>query len=355
MSDPLYRVLTGDALTMLATLPDASVHCAVTSPPYWGLRDYGTGDAQIGREPDPEAYVAALVAVFAELRRVLRADGTLWLNLGDSFNSAPGPTGRHTGLAEAQRRYDGRTRNPETNSRMNGEAGGRTGLGGRRLNGLKPKDLCGMPWAVAFALRDDGWWLRSDIIWSKGNPMPESIRDRPTRSHEYVFLLSKSARYYYDREAIREEPKPWNAGLCVAPDKNFDASAGYVQRETTYDELKGGNCRSVWNINTEPFPEAHFATYPSALVKRCILAGCPAGGTVLDPFSGSGTTGVVAIESGCRYVGIELNPEYVAMSERRLRQAQPTPLLPATSKPIIRDVETDLFDDAEIDEDADLA
>ena len=302
------QILVGDTRHVLSTLPPESVNCVVTSPPYWGLRDYGH-DGQIGLEKTPEAYVSELVAVFREVRRVLRGDGTVWLNLGDSYGS-------------------GGMSNPSGSSTLIG--GKDRGASGYSISrsvppGLKPKDLVGIPWRVAFALQADGWYLRSDIIWAKPNPMPESVTDRPTKAHEYVFLLTKSARYWYDLEAVREPVSPFNEGaVSVAPHGEHVAEMGHRKQEIRrYAEIKGANARTVWTIATQPYPEAHFATFPPALARRCILAGCPVGGTVLDPFSGSGTTGAVCVEEGRDFVGIELNPAYVGLAEKRLRGAQP--------------------------------
>ena len=420
------RVLQGDVLTVLATLPADSVHCVVTSPPYWGLRDYGTGqweggstecdhkkpgankvfgnpefnenrpsreqtdtvgyrescgkcgatrtDQQIGLEPTPEAYVAKMVEVFREVRRVLRPDGTLWLNIGDSYNGSGGAGGDYAdgGLKDGQPKYPG-----------------------RHIGTLKPKDLVGIPWRLAFALQADGWWLRSDIIWHKPNPMPESVTDRPTKAHEYVFLLTKAARYYYDAEAVKEagnEPERVRGDFIGTTQRKL---AGRPVTEIA-TQTASRNLRDVWTIASQPYPEAHFATFPEALVERPILAGtsekgccaeCGApwerqvergdlvaddgnqvrdlvqpvkrdgsltawsrpGGkvdtvvpnhhvkttttgwrptctheaavvpcTVLDPFAGSGTTLAVARRLGRNGVGIELNPAYVKLVEKRL-------------------------------------
>ena len=300
------QILQGDCRDLLKTLPDASVHCVVTSPPYFGLRDYGV-DGQIGLEASPDAFVAELVAVFREVRRVLRDDGTLWLNLGDSYNSgASGGLGGST-LGGGQ-----------NNQRVSNRSG--RGL----VNALKPKDLIGAPWRVAFALQADGWYLRQDIIWHKPNPMPESVTDRCTKSHEYVFLMSKSARYFYDAAAIAEE------GVIPAGTK---AAKGSVERFNTlgvnsrppeykiYDGMR--NARSVWTIATQPFREAHFATFPPDLAERCIKAGCPVGGTVLDPFGGAGTTGLVADRLQRSSILIELNPVYASMAKKRLEGDAP--------------------------------
>jgi DNA modification methylase len=306
-----WRVVQGDVRAVLPSLPDESVHCCISSPPYWGLRDYGV-DGQIGQEPTPEEFVATMVQVFREVRRVLRADGTLWLNLGDSYAGARGgPQG--------------------TSGEMNGRAVStrRQGVKTRRGSGLKSKDLVGVPWMVAFALRADGWYLRQDIIWHKPNPMPESVADRCTKAHEYLFLLSKSSSYHYDAAAIAEPcsgPGPGNA-----PGNKHESAyreSGDERLRTRANLSKIGdretrNRRSVWNIATHPFAEAHFATFPPQLVEPCVLAGCPIGGTVLDPFSGSGTTGMVALRHQRNYVGVELNSEYVEMSRRRINGDQP--------------------------------
>jgi DNA modification methylase len=432
--EPTYKLLQGDVLDRLRELPDESVHCVVTSPPYWGLRDYGTAswqggdsdcnhrtggqvnqtkdrgtgrdgvyssgvrpgsdsstcsdcgakriDQQIGLEATPQEFVAKLVSVFREVRRVLRKDGTAWVNMGDSYAG-----------------YHGNKNSPIPTSATNGWTNGTNEnmRGDRRPQdiGLKPKDLCGIPWRLAFALQDDGWWLRQDLIWSKPNPMPESVTDRCTKAHEYIFLLTKSARYYYDAEAIKE-PAIYAGDL-----KTTNGADGMLRTDgRTREGFQRGvivpetrNKRSVWEITTEPYAEAHFATFPTKLVEPCILAGtsekgcceiCGAswerivektggttgtswhnhendmargmrggdGGTntaaagmkdykvqtlgwqpscmcgpittnctVLDPFNGSGTTGIVALANRCHYIGIDLNPEYLAMAERRLQAA----------------------------------
>jgi DNA modification methylase len=360
------RIMRGDCRDVLGALPDESVHCVVTSPPYWGLRDYGIeqkiwgGDPRcrhvwgaqergkrkdmlpagesssngrvgvderqgvgplsggcfcgcgawrgsLGLEPSYQLYVEHMVEVFREVRRVLRSDGTLWLNVGDCYYS--------------QRTHmDG---GAPTNTVHRG--GSRDGMEGHaRPNraipqpGLKAKDLVGIPWRVAFALQADGWWLRSEIIWSKPNPMPESITDRPTKAHEYLFLLSKSERYYYDADAIKEDG--------VEPERERNDRIGGANGHTVRHSPGGmigatskRNRRSVWEIATAPFSEAHFATFPPALIEPCILAGCPKGGTVLDPFGGAGTTGLVADRLGRNAILIELNPDYADMAERRIR------------------------------------
>jgi DNA modification methylase len=407
---PDFKIIQGAALPVLRSMPDESVHCCVTSPPYWGLRSYGTepqvwgglqdcghewGDEQLrggpagkqgatgqradrrnvaeqesgsksqgawcqlcgawrgelGLEPTPELFVEHTVEVFREVRRVLRADGTLWLNIGDSYNANQGKQN----LDVLGQEYAG-----------GGHKASRslTNTVRPRPDWLKPKDLVGIPWMLAFALRADGWYLRSDIVWHKPNPMPESVNDRPTKSHEYIFLLSKSERYHYDAEAIKEKstgtahdrsrkersmdgqktvptgerngirapgvnpksqkwPNGWSAeagrhdGIGdgrFRPKQNASFSAAVV------GIVEFRNKRSVWTVPTEAYPEAHFATFPKALVRPCILAGCPKGGTVLEPFTGSGTTLEVAMELGCNAIGIELQPDYIPLIEKRLAQ-----------------------------------
>ena len=300
------RIICGDAIEKLRELPDESVQCCVTSPPYWGLRDYGV-DGQLGLEDTPEEFVDVLVGVLMEVRRVLRSDGTLWLNLGDSYCGAPGGYQGKSGDRAS------RTFTAKTDKQKRGE-------------GLKPKDLVGIPWRVALALQGAGWWLRSDIIWHKTNPMPESVRDRPTKSHEYLFLLAKSSRYYFDQESVRE-PVSANWKPSGAPTVKemgpgvVDGSA--KQRRLEYAEAKGANVRSVWPIPTQPFAKAHFATMAPKLAERCILAGCPLGGVVLDPFSGAGTIGLVADRLGRDAILIDLNPEYCEMARARIKGDAP--------------------------------
>lgn len=371
------RILEGDCRDVLRTLSDGSAHCCVTSPPYFGLRDYGVA-GQMGLEATPDEFIAGMVAVFREVRRVLRDDGTLWLNIGDSYAASPG----QRKAADA------------VNSQKQQSNAGSIRVGSRHAGGCKPKDLIGIPWMLAFALRADGWYLRQDIIWAKPNPMPESVRDRCTKSHEYIFLLSKSPRYYFDADAVAEPvadtslarwrqpniaeqpgservPGKTNgamkavggperaqakraielardggltdehiaairavgitdAGKAQVTQSGCGNSAPEMQRLA--DEAKavlGGyyrefliaenrNKRSVWNIATQPFKEAHFATFPPALVEPCILAGCPIGGTVLDPFGGAGTTGLVADRLQRHATLIELNHEYAAIARSRI-------------------------------------
>ncbi len=341
---PTLKILLGDcAAQMRLHLEAESVQCCVTSPPYFGLRNYGM-DGQIGIEKSPAEYVARLVEVFGEVHRVLRNDGTLWLNLGDSYCSQSG-TGEERKWRNGSGRADGIV-----------DERGQRNRNGNKVTGLKPKDLVGIPWMVAFALRDAGWYLRSDIIWAKPNPMPESVTDRPTRSHEYIFMLTKSPRYYYNAEAIKEPPSPaliqqveegynghalkdYNGsgvqdasgtkgriinGMRAKIDKQRGHSrrhAGFNDRwdKLTHDEkcALGSNKRSVWNVAPANFKDAHFATFPPELIKPCIMAGSKPGDMILDPFGGSGTTGMVALELGRSATLIELNPGYVKLIEQR--------------------------------------
>ena len=287
-------------------LRDESVNCCVTSPPYWGLRDYGAA-GQIGLEPTPELYVATMVDVFREVRRVLKADGTLWLNIGDSYAATASNNGGYSDKSTLA----GFTR-PDTKGRQACDSGERRAL----RSGLKPKDLVGIPWRVAFALQADGWWLRSDIIWAKPNPMPESVTDRPTKAHEYLFLLAKSERYWYDADAISE---PWadeRKGQPGSPSPKALTIPGQSPHTLgsaawSSEGKQGRNARSVWTIPTTPYPGAHFATFPPELARRCILAGCPPGGIVLDPFVGSGTTVMVARQLGREGIGLDINSKYL--------------------------------------------
>jgi DNA modification methylase len=394
------QILNGDCRELLKGLTAESVNCVVTSPPYFGLRDYGV-DGQIGLEDTPDAFVAEMVAVFREVRRVLRGDGTLWLNLGDSYAGSWGAQGRQgeTGQMADRSVSKVRERSKISQAQIAAHPLKMANTGSIKQQGLKPKDLIGIPWRVAFALQADGWYLRQDIIWHKPNPMPESVRDRCTKSHEYVFLLSKSDRYYYDADAIAEaqvadhtagnnshkgadayasgaEEHRTKVGLvsfaqrsrkqaqraaeiaeeCGLTDAHIaairavgitDTGKARVTQDGTgkndaavqalADEAKaalGGyyreflisekrNKRSVWTVATMPFKEAHFATFPTALIEPCILAGCPSGGTVLDPFGGAGTTGLVADRLQRNAILLELNPEYASMAERRIYNDAP--------------------------------
>lgn len=350
------QILKGDCREVLRTLAADSVQCVVTSPPYWGLRDYGIppsiwgGDPDcehqwgdeisvndtnhttkarwqfcqhcnawagaFGLEPTYQLYVEHSVEVFSEVRRVLRPDGTLWLNLGDSYCSGGRTTWRSG--ASANKGQDVLNDMPRPG----------------QPSDLKPKDLIGIPWRVAFALQADGWWLRQDVIWAKPNPMPESVTDRCTKAHEYLFLMTKSERYIFDADAIAEpidtgstgdyrkrkpdNRKPFTPGQVDARGNGHDRGGGGQRTNGTRDASMR-NKRSVWTVPTAPFAEAHFATFPPSLIEPCILAGCPKGGTVLDPFGGAGTTGLVADRLGRSAVMIELNPEYAAMADRRIK------------------------------------
>lgn len=370
----INKILLGDCLQSLKTLPDNSVDCCVTSPPYYALRDYGTGhweggdpncdheaarkktrfdyakvcpicgavrvDEQIGLEETPEAYIAKLTEVFEQVRRVLKPEGTLWLNIGDSYNGYKGNANSEYNDSEF---VGGHGNHPTRKSGY-----------GLECKGLKPKDLIGIPWMLAFSLRNAGWYLRQDIIWHKPNPMPESVTDRCTKSHEYIFLLSKSQRYYFDAQSIQEEcvdeaySNRQNAGEKERSQTqgyskaggHRDNSGGFTKKSknTQYDgqtpnsmhlRREAGlkdvvyttrNKRDVWSVCVKPNKEAHFATYPEMLIQPCILAGCPENGVVLDPFMGSGTTGIVARKLNRNYIGCELNPEYKTMAERRIAE-----------------------------------
>ena len=305
-----YRIIEGDCIEGMRRLEGQSVNCVVTSPPYFGLRDYGH-DGQIGLEETPDAYVAKLVEVFREVRRVLRDDGTVWLNLGDSYaNNGTGGNGATGGRDKST-----------LQSAM--PPIGTTPVKKSVPEGLKVKDLIGIPWRVAFALQADGWYLRQDIIWHKPNPMPESVRDRCTKAHEYVFLLSKSQSYHFDADAIKER------ATSNANDKRRGDGGRYKDVQDTYGATHCGvsedgkrNKRSVWTVATKPYKGAHFATFPPDLIRPCILAGCPKDGTVLDPFGGSGTTAQVALEEGRKAVLCELNTDYIALAHKRLEGLQ---------------------------------
>ena len=306
-NNAVATVMVGDCLAALQNMPDCSVNCCITSPPYYGLRDYGV-DGQIGLEDSPDAYVARLVEVFREVRRTLTDDGTLWLNIGDSYNAHPGQRKTTDAAGNKQKSLRGSTAAPL-----------------RSVDGLKPKDLIGIPWMLAFALRADGWYLRQDIIWHKPNPMPESVTDRCTKAHEYLFLLSKSERYFYDHESVKEGAI--NAGKRVfLGEKSFSkgqskaagiSPSGNAKSEF-YDVPATRNRRSVWTVTPKPYKGAHFAVYPPDLIEPCVLAGCPEGGTVLDPFGGSGTTGGVALKHGRNAVLCELNGDYAALMPARI-------------------------------------
>lgn len=305
-------LLNGDCLEGLKQIPDKLIQTCVTSPPYFGLRDYGH-KGQIGQEETPDQYIQKLVDVFREVRRTLKDDGTLWINIGDSYAANRGSGNSGIGAKQA------------TNVGAN--------LGKLKVPpGYKAKDLIGIPWMLAFALRADGWYLRQDIIWHKPNVMPESVRDRCTKSHEYIFLLSKKPSYLFDASAIKEPALSGPAGTVRKDQpRKMNATPIYQSNRApthTQQPVKQGamgitadglrNRRSVWSIATKPYKGAHFAVYPTTLVEPCILAGSKPGDIVLDPFNGSGTTGQVALEHGRRYVGCELNPDYVELTEKRL-------------------------------------
>ena len=300
------ELIVGNALDILPRLPNGCVNCCVTSPPYYNLRDYGV-QGQIGTEATLEDYIKKLVEVFREVQRVLRQDGTLWLNMGDSYATSSG----------AQ---------PPTNTRNK-----RGHTAKCPPPNLKLKDLMGVPWMLAFALRAEGWYLRQDIIWHKPNCMPESIKDRCTKSHEYLFLLSKNRKYYFDADAIREpfvgrprhgERRSYKAGVA----SSYDKTSGHIEQRGNFAGLPlhplGRNKRDVWSISTGGFSGAHFAVFQEKLVEPCILAGCPEGGVVLDPFFGSGTVGVVAAKNNRHYIGIEINQDYAELSCRRIKAAK---------------------------------
>lgn len=332
----LNKIYTGDCISGMQMLPDCSINCCITSPPYYGLRDYGHA-GQIGLEETPEQYVQKLVNVFSEVKRVLKDDATLWLNLGDSYAAA----GKNRSAEQAARK-----------SNLLGSKGTQISCKNQPNKitaGLKPKDLIGIPWMVAFALRADGWYLRQDIIWNKPNPMPESVTDRCTKAHEYIFLLSKSNKYNYDAAAIMQKAKnpeddlrrynkqSWDNKIIptkfvngIRPRKsgNLKIKIGTERGcpENTGSNVCGSvpwegtmvNKRSVWTVNTKPYTDAHFATFPPELIIDCVKAGCPIGGTVLDPFMGAGTTAMVSAKLDRKYIGFELNPAYVQIAENRL-------------------------------------
>lgn len=331
-TEHLNTILHGDALKILKELSSNLVDCVVTSPPYWGLRDYGS-NGQLGLESTLDEYIQKMTEVFREVRRVLKDEGTLWLNMGDGYCSQPAGNIIPSGFSQTR-----------PSRRKHGIGTETVDLPQKQYGSLKPKDLIGQPWRLAFALQADGWYLRSDIIWAKPNPMPESVTDRPTKSHEYIFLMSKQAKYFYDAEAIKEP----SSGYTKMPDGwDTDAGAhgsfhregrekgrkirGHERPHQGFDEkwdcitkaeqgANGRNKRSVWTVATQPFPEAHFATFPEKLIEPCIKAGCPVGGLVLDPFMGSGTVALVTLKLDRHYLGIELSTDYIKIAEKRLQK-----------------------------------
>lgn len=313
------RIIRGDCRDVLRELPPASVHCCVTSPPYYGLRDYGV-DGQIGLEATPDAYIARMVDVFRAVRRVLKDDGTCWLNIGDSYAANRGGSSM-----PAQTVHGGGTCGENTEATRRGKGGGYNPSRDPAAHGLKHKDLMMIPARVAIALQADGWYLRSDIIWHKPNPMPESVTDRPTSAHEHVFLLTKRDKYFYDADAIAEPSAA--STIRIHSSKNVQKRAGVWKVDILgagHGGLQNGlvrdtvNARNVWTITPKPFKGAHFATMPIDLADRCIRAGSRLGDTILDPFGGAATTGVAALRLGRRAILIELNPEYATIAERRI-------------------------------------
>jgi DNA modification methylase len=295
-------IIQGDALTVLRTLPGSSVDCCVTSTPYYNLRDYGV-TGQIGLEETPEAYIARLTDVFMEVHRVMKQTGTLWVVIGDCYNGSGKNNGKASKMEWKQR----------TNAASHATKP-------TVVKNLKPKDLIGIPWMLAFALRDKGWYLRKDNIWQKQNPMPESTKDRCTTAHEYIFHFSKSATYYYDYEAIMETAAYDGRKDTFYKGGPKDMAGGAHERWQVVNGIPMRNKRDVWKVNTKSYKEAHFATYPPELIVPCIKAGCPQGGTVLDPFMGSGTTAVVARKLNRNFIGVELNPKYIQIAEKWLKQ-----------------------------------
>lgn len=328
----INKIYQGDCIEILKGFPDGFINSCITSPPYWGLRDYGVA-GQIGNEETPDEYVSKMVNLFREVKRVLKDDGTLWLNLGDSYaGSCSQSNDGRSGFGKPRERIVNRGKNRDTTKWSYSKC---------QANGdIKTKDLVGIPWMVAFALRADGWFLRQDIIWHKPNPMPESVTDRCTKSHEYIFLLSKSPKYYYDANVIREvavwdidgegtimRKERQKEGLKSNPDKMKNGiritypNAKHKDGQQSPKFINGfRNKRSVWTVTTKPFSQAHFATFPEELILPCVLASCPSGGTILDPFMGAGTTALVAKKNGCNFIGCELNPEYIEIANKRIAQ-----------------------------------
>ncbi len=318
MNQPMMQIIYGDALQQLRLLPDESVQLCVTSPPYWGLRNYGV-EGQLGLEKTPEEFVGKLVEVFREVRRVLKKDGVLFLNIGDSYAGSWGNSGSRLGGQRDKSKpkldrkaWDNHTERPASSYKH---------------SIIKPKELCGIPWRVAFALQADGWYLRQEIIWHKPNPMPESVRDRCTKAHEQIFWLTKSAKYYSNMEAVKEphadtihtrERYKYKPSIGHKIDDNKDNNHSGKDFAKNFGNPNGRNLRSVWTIPTQPHRESHFATFPDKLAYQCIMIGSRPGDVVLDPFAGSGTVGVIAAANARDGILIELNPEYVEIIEKKL-------------------------------------
>lgn len=303
-----WAVVASDAVQFLRELPDGCVNCCVTSPPYFNLRDYGV-DGQIGLEPTPVEYISRLVEVFREVRRTLADDGTCWINIGDSYNNFRSQMG--PGQAVHGR------------DKLNGKPPPESGR--RGWAALKEKDRMGIPHRLVFALQDDGWYWRDEIVWHKSCPMPESITDRCTKAHEFVFLLTKSPSYHFDADAIAEKAVSVGGGACFGrvSDEKGAKAAGQGARYYDRPKYETKNKRSVWTVNPQSYPGAHFAVMPEELVRPCLLAGCPQGGVVLEPFVGSGTVPAVAVDLGLRTIGCDLNPEYISLATRRLQSTNP--------------------------------
>ena len=321
-----WKIIEGNCIEGMKSMSEGCVHTCVTSPPYFGLRNYNGGTDEIGCESSPEEFVEKMVEVFREVRRVLRDDGTVWLNLGDSYAS----NGCYiNSWLEKEHNKDKKHLHTKNHDRYEDRKAFR---GGRY--GIKAKDLMGVPWRVALALQADGWYLRQDIIWSKPNPMPESVEDRCTKSHEYIFLLTKQPKYYYDHEAIKE---PMAESSVSRLQQNIQSQIGSTRANggaKTNGNMKAvgdfssglKNKRSVWSVTVKPFRGAHFATFPKELILPCVLAGSPKGGVVFDPFTGSGTTAVVSLENGRSFIGCELNPDYIKIAENRIAEEVPNTL-----------------------------
>lgn len=308
-----YKIMQGDVRQQLATLADGSIQCCVTSPPYWGLRDYGQ-QGQLGLETTPHEYVENMVTVFRQVHRVLADDGVLWLNLGDSYASY----------------RDGKATPDTTRGNSKGTLVPKGSAANRMAasfdgSPIKHKELVGIPWRVAFALQSDGWYLRQDIIWHKPNPMPESVTDRCTKSHEYLFMLTKQPNYYFDNEAIKEPARDWGT-RDRTNGKYHNAGTGLTPHTGLTKSYEKKNKRSVWIITTKPFKGAHFAVMPEALVEPCILSSSRVNDVILDPFTGSGTVGVVAMRNHRQFVGTELNPEYIQIAHQRIEKSIPNTL-----------------------------